>query len=91
LRSGYVFALPLGADLIDWFDPSDRANPVIDAGRIGGASPMTDGVWFWPAALIHFIEKYNVEVPREFIDHAARQNWRVNQELVRQGTYDYDY
>ena len=52
---------------------------------------MTDGTWFWPAGLIHFIEKYHVLVPQEFIEHAARNQWRVNKDLVRQGAYDYDY
>jgi hypothetical protein len=91
LRSGYVLARPLGADLPDWFDRTARANPLVEGRREGGATPMTDGVWLWPAGLIHFVEKYNVRVPNEFVEHAAKNRWRVDQELVRQGTYDYDY
>jgi hypothetical protein len=91
LRSGYVLGIPMSADLPDWFDSSERANPMIDGRREGGVTPMTDGVWFWPAGLIHFIEKYNVCVPQEFIDHAASQGWRVNRALVSQGSYEYDY
>jgi hypothetical protein len=81
----------MGADLPDWFNPSERANPMIEGRGVGGVTPMTDGVWFWPAGLIYFIEKYNVRVPQQFIDHAASQNWRVNRTLVSQGSYEYDY
>jgi hypothetical protein len=91
LRSGHVLGLPMSADLPDWFDPSARANPAIESGHKGGVTPMTDGVWFWPAGLIHFIEKYNVRVPQEFIDHAASHAWRVDRASVSQGFYEYDY
>jgi hypothetical protein len=91
LHSGYVVALVMGADLPDRFDASCRANPVINGKVEGGATPMTDGVWLWPAGLIYFIEKYNVRVPQEFIDYAARNGWRVDQEAVRRGSYEFDY
>jgi hypothetical protein len=91
LRSGHVLAYPMGADLPDWFDGTKRANPKI-AGRIeGGATPLTDGVWFWPAGLIYFVEHYNVRLPQEFIDHAAQHSWQINKETVGRGEYDYDY
>jgi hypothetical protein len=91
LRSGYIFAYPMGADLTDWFGRTRKANVLIEGKVVGGTTPMTDGVWFWPAGLIHFIERYHVPVPQEFIDHAARNNWRVNTEVVREGVYDCDY
>src|ERR1043166_9688833 len=64
LKSGLILAYPMGADLTDWFDPPHRANPVIGGQRLGGATPLTDGEWFWYAGLIHFVEKYNVVLPR---------------------------
>jgi|ERR1043165_2898221 hypothetical protein len=91
LRSGHILGYPMGADLADWIDPVSRANPIIEGRRLGGVTPMTDGVWFWPAGLIYFIEKYHVVVPAEFIEHAATNNWHVDKELVRQGIYDYEY
>ncbi len=91
LRSGHVLAIPMGADLPDWFDRADRANPLIGGQREGGATPMTDGVWFWPAGLIHFVEKYHVRLPREFMEYAAEHGWQVDRERVRQGSYEYDY
>jgi hypothetical protein len=91
LRSGYALAYPMGADLPDWFDRTKRANPVI-AGKVeGGATPLTDGVWLWPAGLIYFVEHYNVRLPQEFLDHAARNNWQIDKEAVARGEYDYDY
>jgi hypothetical protein len=91
LRSGCILAHVMGADLPDWFDPSRRANPIIDGQLEGGVTPMTDGTWFWPAGLIYFIEKYNVRVPQEFIEHAAASGWRVDREAVSRGSYEYDY
>jgi hypothetical protein len=91
LRSGYVLGYVMGGGVPDWFDPTCRANPTIDGRVWDGATPMTDGVWLWPAGLIYFVEKYNVRLPQEFIDHAARNHWRVDRDSVAQGVYDYDY
>jgi hypothetical protein len=91
LRSGRVLALTMGADLTDWFDRPARANPVIDGQVEGGTTPMSDGVWFWYAGLIHFVEKYNVRLPEEFVRHAAGQGWRMNQPLEQGRRYRYSY
>jgi hypothetical protein len=91
LRSGHVLGLTMGADLIDWFDRPHKANPVIDGRIEGGTTPLTDGVWFWYAGLIHFIERYNVRVPDEFVQHAARQDWRAGKNLTQAGRYEYSY
>jgi len=91
LRSGLILAHPLGADLMDWFDRPNRANPVLDGGVVGGVTPLTDGVWFWPAGLIHFVERYNVRLPEEFVEHAARAGWTVNKEAVPRCRYDWSY
>jgi hypothetical protein len=91
LRSGLILAYPMGADLMDWFDRPNRANPLIAGKPLGGVTPLTDGEWFWNAGLIHFIERYNVRVPDEFIEHAARNNWIVNQAAVPRQLYDFSY
>jgi hypothetical protein len=91
LRSGQILAYPMGADLGDCFDRPHRANPLIEGRRLGGATPMTDGVWFWYAGLIHFIEKYNVRLPQEFLDHAVGQGWRVKREAIAAGPYEFSY
>lgn len=89
LRSGYILGVSMGADLPDWFDPGEKANPLIHDRFEGGTTPMTDGTWFWYAGLIYFIEKYNVRVPPEFVEHARSRHWTVDQALI--GPYDYDF
>jgi hypothetical protein len=91
LRSGHILALPMGANLPDWFDRPHQANPVINGQVEGGATPMGDGVWFWYAGLIYFIEKYNVRLPEEFVQYAAEQGWRVNRPLDKGNRYIYSY
>jgi hypothetical protein len=91
LRSGMIIAYPMGADLLDWFDRPNRANPLIDGERVGGVTPLTDGEWFWPAGLIHFIEKYNVRLPAEFLEHVASRNWTLRKGDVPRCRYDFSY
>jgi hypothetical protein len=91
LRSGLLLGVTMGADLTDWFDPSNKANPVIEGRPQGGTTEMTDGTWFWYAGLIYFIEKYNVRVPDEFVRHAAQQGWRVHPERIPPSSYDCSY
>jgi hypothetical protein len=91
LRSGRVVSLVMGADLTDCLDRPHKANPLINGRREGGVTPLTDSVWFWPAGLIHFIEKYNLRLPQEFLEHAARQNWRINVDLDPHCRYDWSY
>ena len=52
---------------------------------------MTDGEWFWYAGLIHFIEKYNVRVAPEFVEHAARHGLRVNKDSLPPAQYEFSY
>jgi hypothetical protein len=91
LRSGMVLGVTMGANLTDWFDRPNKANPVINGQREGGTTEMTDGVWLWYAGLIHFIEKYNVRVPEEFVRHAAAQGWRVNKDCIQPARFDCSY
>jgi hypothetical protein len=91
LRSGWIVAILMAGSMIDWFDPGKHANPLINGEPLGGMIPLTDGTYFWPAGLIYFIEKYNVTVPQGFVDHAARNGWRIDVDAVSQGHYDFDY
>ena len=34
-----------------------------------GCRDFTDGTWFWPEGLHHYIEKHNLSLPNEFITH----------------------
>jgi hypothetical protein len=91
LRSGHRLAVTLGANLPDWLDRSHKANPVLDGQVIGGATPLGDGVWFWYAGLIYFVEKYNVRLPAEFVRHAAEHGWQVSEPLDSHVRYVYSY
>jgi hypothetical protein len=91
LRSGVVVAIPMGGNVPDPFDRPNHANPVIDGRVVAGLREMTDGEWFWYAALIHMVEKYNVRLPEEFVRHAARNGWRVNPERVPPARYECSY
>lgn len=91
LRSGHILGHPMSANLPDWFDPANRANPLIDGKPLGGVTPMTDGVWVWPAGLIYFVEKYHVLLPHDFLHRAAKYDWLIDKLAVEQGRYEYEY
>jgi hypothetical protein len=91
LRSGLILGVTMGADLTDWLECSRKANPVIEGQAVGGTTEMTDGTWFWYAGLIYFIDRYNLRVPDEFIQHAARNNWSVDRERIPAVNYDCSY
>jgi hypothetical protein len=42
---------------------------------IGSSSVYTDGTWLWNDYLIHYFEKYDLELPNEFISFAKMNNW----------------
>ncbi len=39
------------------------------------ASPATDGDWFWRRDLAHYVAKYNIALPDEFLEHARAHQW----------------
>lgn len=36
---------------------------------------QTDGEWFWRTDLAHYVMKYGLALPGEFIDHASANSW----------------
>lgn len=42
---------------------------------IGSPHILTDGVWAWPGDLAHYVEKYHVRLPAEFVTHMENQDW----------------
>jgi hypothetical protein len=34
-----------------------------------GNTEFTDGAYLWPSGLLHYVEKHNVKLPREVLDH----------------------
>ena len=41
-----------------------------ESGPVGTASLLTDGEWVWPEDLAHYVEKYHVRLPAEFVARA---------------------
>lgn len=43
---------------------------------IGSTSIYSDGIWLWKNYLVHYLEKYNISLPQDFILHAKNNNWQ---------------
>jgi hypothetical protein len=52
---------------------------------IGMSAVLTDGEYAWPSDLAHYVERYHVRVPDEFIAHMAENGWRVPAEISLRG------
>lgn len=54
-----------------------RVRDVLDEAEddIGSLAIMTDGTWIWPADLAYYVQKYNVSLPVEFVEHARSLQW----------------
>jgi hypothetical protein len=52
-----------------WYDPLDSSHVE------GGLALLTDGRWVWPNTLVYFVERYAVDLPGEFLDHMAANEW----------------
>ncbi|WP_160680904.1 hypothetical protein [Clostridium sp. C8-1-8] len=49
---------------------TDLINP---ENKIIGLYSMNDGKYAWNSDLIYYLEKYDMELPEEFIEHVLRQ------------------
>jgi hypothetical protein len=60
LKSAYL--MPYASGGLSWcrFRCGNNAN---------GSQEFTDGYYIWPEGLVHYIEKHNVKLPLEFINH----------------------
>ncbi|SDM08877.1 hypothetical protein SAMN04488074_116111 [Lentzea albidocapillata subsp. violacea] len=45
------------------------------AGPIAQVALRTDGEWIWPNSLAHYVTKYHVELPAEFLARMAVHDW----------------
>jgi hypothetical protein len=55
-------------------DPIDPSQPATE-----GVSLLTDGAWVWPSTLAVYVERHNVRVPVEFINHMRSRQWSPRQ------------
>jgi hypothetical protein len=67
----------------------DQGHPIVDFtetthdvinGRleiVGGSSLRSDNIWTWRADLSHYVRKYHLKLPIEFVDHVRSQGFTV--------------
>lgn len=54
-----------------------------------GRGELTDGVYMWPEGLAHYLEKHNVRLPQEFVEHVLKQpELQGQQSIVNSGVQD---
>jgi hypothetical protein len=46
-----------------------------------GTSDLTDGHWIWPEGLYIYIDKYNVELPAEFLAHVKKNDYKIQENV----------
>lgn len=45
---------------------------------VGGAgSLVTDGEWVWPVDLVHYLSRYHIALPADFLAHVRKSDYRV--------------
>lgn len=49
---------------------------------IGAMHIRTDGVWAWPQTLVHYVQRYHIALPQEFVDHMRSSGWECPQGLI---------
>lgn len=68
LRKAPVLAVSPGV-LRDVFDP--------DGSAVMTRSIKTDGVYEWPAPLAFYVQRYNIDLPAEFVAHMTARAFRA--------------
>ncbi|WP_143048057.1 MULTISPECIES: hypothetical protein [unclassified Streptomyces] len=56
------------------FSTMGAEGDVISEGEwVGGAgSLVTDGEWVWPVDLVHYLSRYHIALPIDFLDHVRK-------------------
>lgn len=70
LKSGIAFAIAPGGELEDVINPK--------VGSAGLNVWMTDGKYAWGGYLAYYVEKYNLKIDEEFIEHMKKNNFKIN-------------
>jgi len=61
------------------FDTMGAERDIVTDDRwiLGAASLLTDGVWVWRVDLAHYVRRYGVTLPGDFLEHARRARYTV--------------
>jgi hypothetical protein len=68
LKSGVAYVVAPGLSR-DFLSPTHEI--------IGSLSLRTDGEFLWPSDLAHYVGKYRVGLPGEFLKHMEMNDWQV--------------
>jgi hypothetical protein len=82
LRDNLSRYLASGVEFADWMGYSHCRFACGTPDRAMGNRDLTDGVWVWPEGLSHYVCVHSVMPPKEFLQHAARQAWKIGQVTV---------
>ncbi|MFC9966124.1 hypothetical protein ACFVH4_18000 [Nocardia ignorata] len=60
------------------FDVMGSVTDLLDANAsiTSGQSLISDGTWLWRVDSIHYLTRYDLEIPAEFVDHVRGRNYR---------------
>jgi hypothetical protein len=51
---------------------------IFDPGKVAGSSSYaTDGTYLWPRVLSYYVDRYDVDLPVEFLAHGEAIGWRI--------------
>ncbi len=53
-----------------------------------GCTEKTDGFWVWPEGLVVYVDKYNIPLPEEFLDHMKKNSFSIPKEIYNQDFSD---
>lgn len=42
-----------------------------------GTRCLTDSKWVWPEGLAHYVRQHSIQLPQEFLDHMAQNDWKL--------------
>ncbi|MGW5450581.1 hypothetical protein [Nocardia sp. NPDC003979] len=54
--------------VVDLFDPSTSIR--------SGQSLISDGTWLWRVDSIHYLTRYDLAIPEEFVEHVRARNYQ---------------
>jgi hypothetical protein len=57
-------------------DVLDERHPII-----GSCDILTDGSWAWPTDLVHYVRRYHVLLPTQFVDFMRQNQWKVPKKI----------
>ena len=94
LKSKIINYLNKGNTYVSWRGLSNcRFSCGTDSSKMGFRC-FTDNIWVWPEGLSHYIDKHNVILPNEFIEHMAENSWtipNINVEYTGREMYSYEF